>query len=103
MSPANVTQAGADTVIDLGAAAGGAASTNVLTLADFAIGNLDAGDFLIYPYTEWNLSGIDPNGGESLSSGRGGNDRLEGREGEDLIIGDARPHSRAPRRGGNDR
>ena len=47
ISPANVSQSGADTVIDLGAAAGGAASTNVLTLADFAIGNLDAGDFLI--------------------------------------------------------
>ena len=46
LSPANVAQVGADTVIDLGAAAGGAADADVLTLAGFTTANLDATDFL---------------------------------------------------------
>ena len=35
-----------DTVIDLGAAAGGPEHQDVLTLANFAIANLNAGDFV---------------------------------------------------------
>jgi hypothetical protein len=36
----------ADVVIDLGQAAGGAADTDVLTLAWFELGDLRAGDFV---------------------------------------------------------
>jgi hypothetical protein len=43
---ARATQVGADTVIDLGAAAGGAAGEDVLTLAGFDLARLDAADFL---------------------------------------------------------
>ena len=46
LSPANVAPSGADTVIDLGAAAGGAGGPAVLTLAGFTAANLDATDFL---------------------------------------------------------
>jgi hypothetical protein len=41
------TQAGEDVVIDLGAAAGGPAGVNVVTLADFDIAGLNARDFLL--------------------------------------------------------
>jgi Ca2+-binding RTX toxin-like protein len=44
---AQATQVGADTMIDLGAAAGGAAGADVLTLANFALARLDAADFLL--------------------------------------------------------
>jgi hypothetical protein len=40
------SQSGADTVIDLGAAAGGAAGKDVLTLTGIQVAALDAGDFL---------------------------------------------------------
>jgi hypothetical protein len=40
------SRSGADTVIDLGAAAGGAAGADVLTLIGIQIAALDAGDFL---------------------------------------------------------
>jgi hypothetical protein len=43
---AHSTQSGADTVIDLGAAAGGAAGADVLTLAGIALDTLDTRDFL---------------------------------------------------------
>ena len=46
LSPSNVSQIGADTVIDLGAAAGGAGDQDVLTLAGFDAGDLDQTDFL---------------------------------------------------------
>jgi hypothetical protein len=42
---AQANQAGSDVVIDLGAAAGGTAGADVLTLASFSLGNLDAADF----------------------------------------------------------
>jgi len=41
------TQSGADTVIDLGAAAGGRAGEDVLTLASFDLAELSAADFLL--------------------------------------------------------
>jgi hypothetical protein len=44
---AQASQAGADTVIDLGAAAGTTPNQDVLTLANFAVGDLNAIDFLI--------------------------------------------------------
>lgn len=40
------TQVGADVVIDLGAAAGGAAETDVLTLANFDLADLSRAVFL---------------------------------------------------------
>jgi len=43
---AQARQVGADTVIDLGAAAGGAAGADVLTLVGFDLARLDAADFL---------------------------------------------------------
>jgi hypothetical protein len=43
---AQARQVGADTVIDLGAAAGGAAGEDVLTLAGFDRAQLNAADFL---------------------------------------------------------
>jgi hypothetical protein len=46
LSPDHVAQLGADTAVDLGAAAGGAAGVDVLTLAGFALADLDAADFL---------------------------------------------------------
>jgi serralysin len=42
----HAAQVGMDTVIDLGAAAGGAAGRDVLTLAEVRLAGLDAGDFL---------------------------------------------------------
>jgi Ca2+-binding RTX toxin-like protein len=42
----HASQSGADTVIDLGAAAGGAAGADVLTLSGIALATLDARDFL---------------------------------------------------------
>ena len=48
LSPDNVTQSGTDTVIDLGAAAGGTGDQDVLTLASFTAGDLDATDFLLH-------------------------------------------------------
>ena len=46
LSPDNVTPSGVDTVIDLGAAASGAGGQGVLTLVNFAVGDLDETDFL---------------------------------------------------------
>ena len=46
LSAGNITQLGADTRIDLGAAAGGAANVNVLILAGFSAGDLNGADFL---------------------------------------------------------
>lgn len=43
---AHASQVGADVAIDLGAAAGHAAGADVLTLADFSLGNLNNADFL---------------------------------------------------------
>jgi Ca2+-binding RTX toxin-like protein len=44
---ARATQSGADTVIDLGAAAGGRAGEDVLTLGSFDLADLSAADFLL--------------------------------------------------------
>jgi hypothetical protein len=44
---AHATRSGADTVIDLGAAAGGEAGEDVLTLSGIRLATLDAGDFLL--------------------------------------------------------
>src|SRR4051795_12878029 len=52
------------------------------------------------PYTAGNLDVAVPNG-EVLSSGRGGNDRLDGGEGDDSLFGDAGVIT-ATGRGGND-
>jgi Ca2+-binding RTX toxin-like protein len=43
---AHANRSGADTVIDLGAAAGGDAGEDVLTLTGIRLATLDAGDFL---------------------------------------------------------
>jgi Ca2+-binding RTX toxin-like protein len=44
---AQAAQSGNDTVIDLGAAAGGPADQDVLTLTTIVVANLDASDFLL--------------------------------------------------------
>lgn len=53
-------------------------------LIDTDDGNIIFGD----PYTEGNFHGF-PGNGAILSSGRGGNDYIDGRDGVDYIVGDA--------------
>src|SRR5262245_38421169 len=53
------------------------------------------------PFTEGNLEGLPPNAG-ILSSGMGGDDRLDGLDGNDTVIGDAGLIA-GTGRGGNDR
>ena len=64
------------------------------------IGTVDADNIFGDPYTEGNFEGLTEPGGV-LSSGRGGNDHLDGAGGSDTIVGDA-GQINGTGRGGND-
>ena len=70
------------------------------TRSDVIFGLLEDDTIFGDPFTEGNFNGF-PGNGAILSSGRGGNDRIDGGDGTDYVIGDAAVIT-GTGRGGND-